>query len=56
MKMKGKCNIVKLLNNSIHTAPNSAGTLTWHNGVIPSTEIWIKLGGDKGGGTFKMNL
>ena len=27
--------------------------LTWHNGIIPSNEIWIKVGGDKGGGTFK---
>eukprot|EP00731_Ephydatia_muelleri_P032941 Em0024g485a len=33
-----------------------AGRLTWHNGVIPASEIWIKLGGDKGGGTFKMNF
>eukprot|EP00731_Ephydatia_muelleri_P011193 Em0006g87a len=32
-----------------------AGRLTWHNDVIPASEIWIKLGGDKGGGTFKMN-
>eukprot|EP00731_Ephydatia_muelleri_P034946 Em0087g15a len=30
-----------------------AGRLTWHNGVIPASEIWIKLGG---GGTFKMNF
>ena len=22
----------------------------------PSTEVWIKLGGDKGGGAFKMNF
>ena len=27
--------------------------LTWHNGAIPENEIWLKLGGDKGGGTFK---
>ncbi|KAL5488590.1 hypothetical protein EMCRGX_G017558 [Ephydatia muelleri] len=33
-----------------------AGRLTWHNGVIPASEIWIKLGGDKGGRTFKMNF
>eukprot|EP00731_Ephydatia_muelleri_P025532 Em0017g615a len=33
-----------------------AGRLTWHNGVIPASEIWIKLGGDKGSGTFKMNF
>ena len=31
-----------------------AGTLTWHNGAIPASEIWVKLGGDHGGGTFKM--
>ena len=27
--------------------------LTWHNGVIPSDELWVKIGGDKGGNTFK---
>ena len=33
------------------------GTLTWHEGMIPSDEIWIELGGDKGGGRyFKMNF
>ncbi|KAJ8048012.1 hypothetical protein HOLleu_00163 [Holothuria leucospilota] len=26
--------------------------LTWHS-VIPENEIWIKIGGDKGGATFK---
>ena len=30
--------------------------MTWHDGAIPQDEIWIKLGGDKGGGTFKMNF
>lgn len=28
--------------------------VTWHKGVIPEDEVWLKLGGDKGGGTFKM--
>lgn len=28
--------------------------LTWHSGLIPKDEIWIKVGGDKGGGTFKL--
>ncbi len=28
--------------------------LTWHEGRIPADEIWIKLCGDKGGGSFKM--
>ena len=30
--------------------------LTWHDGVIPRDEIWVKLGGDKGGSTFKMTF
>lgn len=30
--------------------------LTWHDGVIPQEEVWIKMGGDKGGGSFKMSL
>ena len=29
--------------------------LTDH-GVIPQNEIWLKLGGDKGHGSFKLNL
>ena len=32
------------------------GTLTWHHRTIPSDEVWLKLGGDKGGGYFKMNF
>lgn len=27
--------------------------LTWRNGTIPSNKIWLKLGGDHGGGSFK---
>lgn len=35
----------------------SAGPgLTWHDGVIPATELWLKIGGDKGQGSFKLNL
>lgn len=29
-----------------------SGRLVWHEG-IPSEEIWVKIGGDKGGGSFK---
>ena len=29
--------------------------LTWHES-IPPDEIWVKIGGDKGGGSFKMNF
>ncbi|XP_038062362.1 uncharacterized protein LOC119732830 [Patiria miniata] len=32
------------------------GTLTWHNGIIPKDEVWIKIGGDKGGDSFKMDF
>ena len=32
--------------------------LTWHNinNVIPEDQIWLKVGGDHGGGSFKMSL
>ena len=32
------------------------GRLTLHKGVIPSGQIWIKLGGDKGGSSMKMSF
>ena len=28
--------------------------LTWHGGAIPEEEIWLKIGGDHGGGSFKL--
>ncbi len=34
----------------------SSPGLTWHDGGIPSTEIWLKLAGDKGHGSFKLTL
>ena len=30
--------------------------VTFHNGAIPSDELWVKLGGDKGRGSFKLNM
>ena len=30
--------------------------LAGHNGVIPASEVWIQIGGDKEGGSFKMNF
>ena len=30
--------------------------LTWHNSTIPKNEVWVKLGGDHGGGTYKLML
>ena len=32
------------------------GRLTSHKGVIPPGQIWIKLGGDKGGSSMKMSF
>ena len=40
----------------IHKLIYSNGDLTWHDGMIPEDEIWIKIGGDKGGSSFKMNF
>ena len=30
--------------------------LCWHDGRIPADEIWLKVGGDKGGNSFKMSF
>ena len=34
----------------------SVNRLTWHDGQIPSDELWLKIGGDKGGKSFKMSF
>jgi hypothetical protein len=31
-----------------------ADRLTWHNGIIPESEVWVKVGGDKGADTVKV--
>ena len=35
---------------------HSANRLTWHGGVIPEGEIWLKIGGDKGGKSVKSSF
>ena len=30
--------------------------MTWHNGYIPEHQIWVKVGGDHGKGSFKMTM
>ncbi len=40
----------------IRTDIRSSSGLTWHNGAIPSNELWLKICGDKGQGSFKLNL
>ena len=32
------------------------GHLTRHDGAIPDNEVWVKIGGDHGGGSFKYTL
>ncbi len=41
--------LIIVLQNRVHH-------LTWHDGRIPSDELWIKFGGDKEGGSFKMSF
>ena len=36
--------------------PRSGDGLACHGGAIPSSELWLKLGGDKGHGSFKLTL
>ncbi len=36
--------------------PDRCNRLTWHEGLIPEDEAWVKMGGDKGDGSFKMSL
>ena len=33
-----------------------ANTISWHDGALPSDEIWVKIGGDHGGGSFKFSF
>ncbi len=33
----------------------SMGSLTWHE-IIPPEEIWVKIGGDKGGSSMKTSF
>lgn len=33
---------------------DSCGKLTWHDGAVPNTNIWVKLGGNHGGGSVQL--
>eukprot|EP00731_Ephydatia_muelleri_P019683 Em0012g508a len=50
--------LAELVAKVVHLLEENERTrrLTWHEGFIPASEVWIKIGGDKGGGTFKMNF
>ena len=34
----------------------AARSLCWHDGALPADEIWVKIGGDRGGGSFKFSF
>ena len=40
----------------IHLKIHRVNKLTWHDGLIPPEEIWVKIGGDKGGTTLKASF
>ena len=39
-----------------HITLNTFRNLTWHDGALPQEQLWVKLGGHKGHGSFKLNL
>ena len=43
-------------NNVAHISVCRENRLTWHSGLIPSSEVWVKIGGDKGGGSMKTSF
>ena len=40
--------------HNVYTYTCSTNRLTWHNGQIPETDIWVKVGGDKGADMVKV--
>ena len=48
-----RCASLKQMHYSTHKFLFRVHRLTWHEGKIPDTEIWVKLGGDKGGGVLR---
>lgn len=52
--MKGIC--CNSIRWTLQVRHSRHGRLCWHEGRIPENEIWLKIGGDKGGGTFKMAI
>lgn len=46
-------NLIQKIADVVSRSPQG---LTNHGGTIPQDELWIKLGGDKGRGSFKFNF
>eukprot|EP00731_Ephydatia_muelleri_P010229 Em0005g815a len=55
-KSDNVCWLLQASHHPLRLVQLRAGRLTWHEGFIPASEVWIKIGGDKGGGTFKMSF
>ena len=49
-----------ILGDNLHVILNTinprSNGLTWHDGTLPADELWVKLGGDKGHGVFKLTI
>ena len=41
---------------AVHHLLSRVERLTWYAGVVPQDEVWVKVGGDKGGSSFKMSF
>ena len=52
----GKIKDLKELVRNLLNEYDKADRLTWHNGAIPEDQIWLKIGADHGGGSFKITL
>ena len=54
--MRGRC--YEQLDQGLYSQniPRSPEGLTNHGGAIPDDELWVKLGGDKGRGSFTFNF
>ena len=44
------------MNDYMYTCVYTFQKLTWHDSLLPPQEIWLKIGGDKGGSSFKTSL
>jgi hypothetical protein len=49
-------NLIARVADSVTSHLKSSDGLTWHENSIPATELWVKLGGDKGHGSFKLSM
>ena len=53
--MKGRdSHVFRIACTTCTTILCSANRLTWHNGKIPESEVWVKVGGDRGAESVKI--